>query len=424
MARTIGLHERIPHVKHNFVLNVFDGAVFAFGMTLASRATVLPVFIKKMGGDNLIIGLLPVLWALGFNLPQVLIANYARQTPSKKALMLRTGLIQRLPWLAIALVTLFLLGSLPTAWALAVFLGLFTVAAVGGSLNLPVWFDLVAKLTPVRLRGRLFALRAVLTAVFAMLGGWIVTVVLGAFPYPTSFGVLFLLAFVLTMVSYTLLTQIREEAPRLPPQRIDTAAFLRRLPRILQRDRAYRNFLVADALLISAIVAEAFFAVHALQRFGLPEGYVGRFIVAGGAAGAVGSLLFGYLADRLGHRINLVLAAGMTASACALALLAPSPTVYLLVFVASSFALGLPMISRLPLIVELCAEEDRPAYIALTNALTAPFALTGLLAGWRADRAGYEMVFVAAGALALAAAVWLLVMVPEPRHTTSPSPSP
>src|SRR5690606_23050661 len=100
------------HVRRNFVLNVVDGAVFAFGMTLAARTTVLPLFVKHLGGGNLAVGLLPVLWTVGFNFPQLAIAHHAGQAASKKRLVLQTGLAQRLPWLLLAVATFFWLGRM------------------------------------------------------------------------------------------------------------------------------------------------------------------------------------------------------------------------------------------------------------------------------------------------------------------------
>jgi MFS family permease len=416
MSEAGAARNRIPHVGHNFTINVLDGAIFAFGMNLASRTTVLPIFVQKLGGSNVAIGMLPVLWVIGFNMPQLFIANHARQVRSKKRLVLQTGLVQRLPWLVLATLTVGVIWHVPPVWGLTLFFTLFAAAAVGGSLNLPGWFDLVAKLTPVRMRGRLFALRAVLGGILGMLAGHVVGTVLDGPDAAQGFAMLFGLAFAATMVSYGLLTRIKEEAPPLPPRRIDYRVFLRQLPRILKKDRNYRNFLVGDTLLISALMAEAFFAVYALQRFALTDAAIGTFIMVLTASAAVGSLIFGYLADRYGHRINLVIAAGATFLACMAALFAPTPELYLIVFVGSSFAMGLPAISRLPIIAELCTEEDRPTYVALTNAITAPFALTGLLAGLIADRLGYEPLFVVTAFVAFAAMVWILTMVREPRN--------
>ena len=406
------------HVRRNFALNVADGALFAFALSFAARTTVLPLFVQKLGGGNLAVGLLPVLWTLGFNFPQLAIAHHAGRVVSRKRLVLQTGLGQRLPWLLLAAATLLWLGSAPAGWGLAVFFALYTLAAVGGSLNLPGWFDLTAALTPVRLRGRLFAVRAVLGSALGVAGGWVVAGVLARFASTDGFALLFALAFLVMMASYGVLALLKEEpVPGAPlPRRGRYGAFLRRLPEILKSDRNYRRYLVADALLITATMADAFYAVNAFRRFGLPEAAAGRFTVVLMASGAVGGLLFGALADRVGHRLNLVLAAAATLVACGAAAWAPTPGAYLVAFAGSALALGLPAISRLPILAELCSEAERPTYVALTNTLTAPFALSGLLGGWLADRYGYDAVFVVAAGAALAAAVWLLAFVREPRR--------
>src|SRR5690606_891653 len=251
------------------------------GLSFAARTTVLPLFVQHLGGGNLAVGLLPVLWTLGFHLPQLAIAHHAGQVASKKGLVLRTGLVQRLPWLLLAVATFLWLGKLPPGWALAVFFVLYTLAAVGGSLNLPGWFDLTAKLTPVRLRGRLFALRTVLGSLLGVLGGAVVAAVLARSPSTDGFALLFGLAFAVMVGSYAILAQVKEERVpgTVPPARQPYRAFLRRLPDILRRDRNFRRFLVADALLITAATADAFYTVHAFERFQLSEAYAGTFTV-------------------------------------------------------------------------------------------------------------------------------------------------
>jgi MFS family permease len=402
-------------VRRNFVLNVFDGAVYSFGMSFVSRSTVLPVFVAALGGGNLAIGLIPVVWLLGFHLPQILIANRTRGTSMKKRLMLRTALVQRIPWLVIALATLFVLEPLSPAVALFVFFVLFGFAAVGGSLNLPVWFDLLAKITPVRIRGRLFGWRMMLGATLGILGGLVVERVLETMAYPGNFALLFGLAFAATMISYAFLTQLREDDDGIRPRSIRFMDYLGEIPSILRANRTFRNFLVADALLAMVIMAEAFYTIYAFQKFDLTAGFAGRFTVMVMASMVIGNLIFGYLADRHGHRLNLVVMAGITIVACLLALWAPTVEVFYLVFMAAAFGVSLQGMSRMPLIAEICGERDRATFIALSNVITAPFYLAGIAAGIIANRFGYEAIFVITAVIAAIAALWLLTMVPEPR---------
>jgi predicted MFS family arabinose efflux permease len=261
----------------------------------------------------------------------------------------------------------------------------------------------------------MFAMRTVVGAVLGIAAGWLAEVVLAEMAYPYGFGVLFGLAFGAMMISYVFLTLIEEGEGEAPKERIRYSEYLRTLPHLLRREKNFRNFMIGESILIAATMVEAFFAVDAIESFGLPESYAGRFTVIVMLSMGLGTLVCGYLADRLGHRLNFVLASLWMAFGCAAALLAESVEVYYLAFAGSALTVGLRTISRLPIIAEMCGEEDRPTFVALSNVLTAPFVLAGIAGGWAAVRLGYDFVFAGAGILSLASAVWFAAAVHEPR---------
>jgi MFS family permease len=69
----------------------------------------------------------------------------------------------------------------------------------------------------------------------------------------------------------------------------------------------------------------------------------------------------------------------------------------------------------LPIIAELSAENNRQTYIALTNMITSPFSLSGIIGGWIANHYGYNYIFIISMVCALSASIWLIAMVKEPR---------
>jgi MFS family permease len=411
-------HEHDTTLKHNFFVNVMDGGLFAFALSFVSLQTVLPVFVKSIGGSNIAVGLLPVIWAVGTHLPQIFIAGYVQQVSFKKRLMLKTGLLQRMPWLILALVTFFILSELPPQTALPVFFFLFGIAALGTSINLPVWFDLIAKITPVNIRGRLFAVRTILGATLGIAGGWIVRIVLKEVPFPANYGFLFLFAFIAMMISYVFLVNIREEYGNLSKTSVHYKDFLMHLPAVFRQRKNYRNFVIADALFFTSGTANAFYAVYAFQKFSLSDAYAGTFTIVMMVSMILGSLTLGYIADNFGHRINLILASAATAGASIIALVAGRVEVYAVVFMVSAITISILMISRLPFIAELCSDDERPTIVALSNMLITPFVLSGILAGWIADVYGYETVFVATACIALCSVFWLIKMVHEPRTSS------
>ena len=402
-------------VKVNFFANLIDGALFGFGMSFVSLVTVMPVLVKELGGSNVAIGLIPVVWIFGLNFPQVLIANYTGRFPFKKKFVLITALIQRFPWLLLSLACFFFLPAMTAAEAQFLILILLFLAALTGSINLPGWYDLVSKITPVRLRGRLFAMRSILGGVLGMAGGYVVSYVLDAMFFPGNFALLFFLAFTLMMISYIFVAILREKYPNSAREIYKAKDYLKHLLLILKEQKHFRAFLVADAMLMAALMADAFYTVNALKKYDLSEGYAGFFLIIMMISMILGNLFFGNLADRFGHKKNLLVAAVSSTVICLVAVWAPVLEIYYLVFVGAAITTSLNQLSRLAIVVELCREEDRPVYVALTNMITAPFILTGILGGLIADYFGYDPVFLLGAVFASISMYWYWRKVPEPR---------
>ncbi|MDP4192773.1 MAG: MFS transporter [Bacteroidota bacterium] len=409
------LKEYSATVKRNFVCNLIDGALYSFAISFISLSAVTPVFVKKIGGSNISVGLLPVFWTVGFNFPQILIANYSSKQPYKKKLLLRTSLLQRVPWLLISFTSLFFIGKIESNIGLVIFFILFALAAVAGSLNLPGWFDLIAKLTPIHLRGRLFAFRSITGGALGIIGGWIVSMILSRISFPENYAILYLIAFIITMCSYIFLTLLKEDSPDDVHEEKGYKDFFRGLPRILKEEKNFRNYLVADALLVTALMADVFYSINALSRFSLPDSYVGEFTIIIMGSLILGNLFFGYMADHFGHKLNLLIASLSTFSACFIALNAYSLNLYMIAFAGSAFTTSLQQVSRLPIIAELSAENNRQTYIALTNMITSPFSLSGIIGGWIANHYGYSYIFIISMVCAFSASIWLIAMVKEPR---------
>jgi MFS family permease len=110
-----------------------------------------------------------------------------------------------------------------------------------------------------------------------------------------------------------------------------------------------------------------------------------------------------------------MLAALLTSLASAIAMVAGTVEWFYLVFILAATTVSLAGISRLGFVAEMCPETKRPTYIALTNMITSPFVLLGVLGGWIANRWGFIPVFGAAAVLALLSFIiwWLKIVDPR-----------
>lgn len=409
----LGISDRT--VSHNFWFNVCDGAFYIVGMSFVGMVTVLPVFVKKLGGSEVAVGLIPVLWALGFNLPQILIAPHVRSLEVKKKFVLATAVFQRIPWLMLGIMSLFINSLFDLKTGLTLFFILFFITALTSGINLPGWFDLISKITPVNLRGRLFGLRSIIGSFLGIIGGFAVHAILGSVAFPINFSLLFFCGFIFTVGSFIFIAFLKEEeqdefVPLIRGWRKFTysAGFLK-------NDLNFISFIVADVLMILSFTGNAFITVYALGKFGVPDENIGFFTVLMMGSLIVSSLIFGTIGDRSGHKLNMILASFFTLSATLLAVLSKSVAVFYFVFVLTSVTTGIMMVSRLTLLAELSPSKERASYIGLTSLIGLPFAFSAIIGGWAAKYFGFEIVFILSAICAGCAMLVWTFFVKEPR---------
>jgi len=404
------------NVRRNFSLNALDGILFTFGFAFVDLASVIPAFVRRLGGSDFLISLIPAAQAIGWMTPQIFISNYVEGLRRKKPYVIAVGAWERLPHLAV-IALCFLLGSSHPGLLMAVcVLGVLAAALAFGFVS-PAWFDLVAKVTPVQHRGKLSAMKIGLGTLLGVGAGVIVEWVLAQsqIPFPQNYGWLFIMALFLMSLSLLFLAFLREPVYPVQTESVKLRHYLAKLPTILKTDRNFRNFLAATFLQRATIIAVAFYVINGLDKFDLPDRWVGRFTVSIMAGRFLATPVFGYLGDKYGHKINLVIGALGHLTAAILAILAPNEWWYLSVFAFISVGFSSSQVSRFNMVVEFCDPERRPTYLALSNSALVPTGLIALLGGVLAGVVGYNGLFVAAGLFALGSALCMIFTVHEPR---------
>jgi MFS family permease len=405
--------------RWNFWVNLIDAVFYSLALNLVSRATIMPLLVSELTNSRIAVGLIPATYDVSYLLPQLLTANYTERLRRNKPFVLLLGSLgERVPYLVIGLVVWCLAKPTPTVALVAFYLLWATTAASNGTVT-PAWYSMIAKVIPVHRRGLWSGLGQSLGALLGIAGAKLAEGILEGWTYPRNYGLCFVLSFIAMVISWGGLSLTREPASPTVKPRTSQGLYLRRLPALLRRDGNYVRFLISRSAANLGTMAAGFFMVYGKENVPGSLGQVGTLTAILVGSQAAMNLLWGFVADRWGHKAVLCSAAFAMALASVAAWSASSVTWLGVTFALLGVSVSANSVSRMNIILEFCAAEDRPTYIGLTNTLLAPGMLAPVLGGWLATWAGYRGMFAVAMVLCVLGGLLLAFWVREPRHVTT-----
>lgn len=403
----------------NYLAHCLEGGLYMGGLTFIAADSVMPAMISLLGGDNWLIALMPVMGLMGISWPVLLFAHHVEQLYWMKPFVLFTSLLQRLVYLGAALALLFLSRTHVHTAVLIAAIAPFVAGSIGG-INICAWMELVARVIPADRLASSWAIRKIITAIIGLLAGGIIKEVLEQHPGAQGFGILHLYAFAGLMLSYIVFAAIRETKP-LPPHpdkpRRSFAENMRSLPGLVRTYPEYRRFIRVKLLALGIYLPAPFLAIHALETAGRGPGFLGELVMAQMSGTIAGNILAGWLGDRIGGRILLVIARAALIALCAGALAAHSAAGFLAVFFLLGCGMNFNEVGEATVTLEIVPRDRRPTCVALLTALTFPGMLTAaLLSTLLHGLTGSIVPAVVLAGAALTASLLLSLRIREPRR--------
>jgi len=281
----------------NFGLNAANGAATKFAEQLASPDLTIPWMLSAIGAPVAITGMLVPLRRAGSLLPQLAAAGRIRALPVRKNVWVAAATVQAAS-LALVAVAVATLSGLVAGVAVATLLATFSVASGVASV---AYKDVLAKTVPRGRRGRLLAVRSTTGGALTLAAGLVLFLVVRETGSRVPYVVLVAGASLLFGVAAALFARIREEpgatsGGRTPLQELSEAWDL------LRRDRPFRRFVAARALLLTVLLLQPFYVLLSKRFTGDTFGALGSFVIAAGIGRMVGGPVWGGLADRAAHR--------------------------------------------------------------------------------------------------------------------------
>src|SRR6266508_4699782 len=403
------------HLRYNVAVNLLDGGFFGVAIGFASFGTILPLFVASMTNSATLIGLVPAIHSAGWLFPQLFTANYTARLRRYKRTVLLATIHERVPFLGFALVAL-LLPRIGSQAGLIITFFFLTWQGLGGGFTANSWTSMISKIIPPEARGTFFGTQAAVANLFISFSAIGAGYLLNLFDSPTDFMICFLAAILFFTISWFALALTREPADHEKVIDENPAPFWHGAGRILKRDKNFNWFLSARILSQFATMGFSFYIVYALRRFQMDTITAGYLTATLTIAQMVANAGMGWLGDRVGHRLMLIIGAGAATFSSLIAWFAPSLAWFFPVFVLTGFANVSIWTNGMTMTVDFSGENERPLYIGLAQTLTAPATIIAPLIGGRiADTQGFVTTFAWSSGLSIVMLAILIFLVKEPR---------
>lgn len=386
----------------NFYVNMVDGGFFGLGLGFASFSTVLPLFVSNLTHSAILIGLIPAIHVVGWQLPQLFTARRVAQQKRYKPMVMFFTIQERLPFLGLAIISWFIPNIGPKIALVLTFMCLVW-QGFGGGFTATAWQSMIGKIVPADRWGIFFGFQSAASNLLSSVGAVIAGVVLEQNQPTSGFSMCFLFAVGAFIISYVAISLTREEETPPVISGIEQKDYWKDLRSILRRDANFRWFVVVRIFAQLGTVGFAFYTVYVVRFYGVDEATAGILTGVLLFVETIFNPIMGWLGDRWSHRG--VMAIGMISAAVSagVAIWAPSVGWFYLAYTLAGISYVAVWTIALAMTLEFGRGHEKPAYIGLANTLVAPTAFfIPLIAGWLADTIGYHATFLATGIGALA----------------------
>jgi MFS family permease len=402
------------NLRFNFIIGLFDGSFFGFGMGFASFTAIIPLFVHHLTDSALLIGLVPAIHNLGWQLPQLFTAGWLARARTFKPLTLLFTINERVPYLGLAIVAFVVPMFSKSAILILTFL-LLIWQGLGAGFTANPWTSMVTKVIPQDLHGTFFGTQSAAFNLFASISAVIAGIILDKIAAPLNFSLCFVLTFFFMAISFVILSFTREHLT-IPKENEQQNSFMEKSLKILKKDPNFRSFLGVRIISQFAGMAFGFYVIYAVQKFKMSDAAAGIMVAILLVGQVVLSPLMGYLGDRWSHRGVMSIGAICAGMSAILAWMANSPSWFYAIFLLESVAVVAIWTVPIALSVSFAKTDiERPLYIGLANTIPAPAAiLAPIIGGWIADTNGFNLTFLLSAfcALLMTCSLWFLVKDP------------
>jgi len=399
----------------NYLVNILDGGFFGFAIGFASFTTIIPLFISSITDSAILIGLIPAIHSMGWQLPQLFTAQMVRRQKRFLPMVLVLTIHERIPFLGLAAVAWFLPVIGKQAGLILAFIMLVWQGLGGGVTGNP-WQNLIARVIPMEYRATFYGMQSAASSLLASGGAIAAGYILERYDPPLNYTLCFLIASFWMILSWIFLSKTREIARSDEQIIVSPVPLIQNIKSILSNDVPFRWFIISRIFSQFGLMGFAFYTIYAVRYHGMSESAAGIMTSILFITQVIANPVLGWIADRWKRKSILEVGALAIVISTLIAYFAPNISWFYVIMVLTGIANTAFWTIGLALTLEFGNEDERPTYIGMANTLIAPATiLAPIIGGWLANKAGYQSTFLMAAVFGLITFVVLRFMVSDPQ---------
>lgn len=408
--KDLSLKDHYKNQKFNNLHEFFWG----FGTAFHTVYAVVPLFLKELGAPNVIATSSAGLFSIIIAMPMLFTAALTRNVTNMKKMVISAHC-------TILIVTFFLgyifafsgIGKSLIAWK--IYFILFIIYSLSIGIIVPIWADFLEKTTKRSLRGKFFGVGFAFNSLGAFGGGILLKFLLEtSIPFPKNFGYGFIILFFCLSIGTFFFAFYKEKKQN--KSNTSFNQFKIETKQIIKNRPNFHRYLFSRIFYCATLPALGLYAVFCQKKFGFNISEIGLFTVLNVISMGISSYISGYLGDKHGHKISMLIAYSFHLIAVILALLSKNMFWVYCIFISIGAGQGAFMPSAMNLIYDFADLEDKKTYMALIDSFLAPFSLMFLVGiGFLITKNQFVLSFCIIGFCLLIALLILYFFVKDPK---------
>ena len=408
--KALSLKDHYKNQKFNNLHEFFWG----FGTAFHTVYAVVPLFLKELGAPNVIATSSAGLFSIIIAMPMLFTAALTRNVTNIKKMVISAHC-------TILVVTFFLgyifafsgIGKSLIAWK--IYFILFIIYSLSIGIIVPIWADFLEKTTKRSLRGKFFGVGFAFNSLGAFGGGILLKFLLEtSIPFPKNFGYGFIILFFCLSIGTFFFAFYKEKKQN--KSNTSFNQFKIETKQIIKNRPNFHRYLFSRIFYCATLPALGLYAVFCQKKFGFNISEIGSFTVLNVISMGISSYISGYLGDKHGHKISMLIAYSFHLVAVILALLSKNMFWVYCIFISIGAGQGAFMPSAMNLIYDFADLEDKKTYMALIDSFLAPFSLMFLVGiGFLITKNQFVFSFYIIGFCLLIALLILYYYVKDPK---------